>query len=323
MTPLEFFRRVYRKLSTWSQPAEPSRYGQQPILDLAPGNELIAQGLASGRPFMVARFGTAELNCVRNYLQMNELASVPPGLGRYWRRIKGHEPTWQASVRQGITNNAGFFPPTDTLLARFAQAFIAHLAQVDVLGVWHQAGEGETVQQLLPQAQLVKLRCLEPYYHAQPWSRVLAGKKVLVVHPFEDSIRQQMQKRALLFADPLVLPPFELRTVRAVQSIAGNATGYPDWFAAYDDMCQRIAATDFDVAIIGAGAYGLPLASFVKQLGKQAVHLGGATQILFGIKGKRWDDHPPIAALYNAHWQRPLPSEVPQAHTRVEDGCYW
>ena len=46
----------------------------------------------------------------------------------------------------------------------------------------------------------------------------------------------------------------------------------------------------FDVAIIGCGAYGMPLAAMLKQAGKQAIHLGGATQLLFGIKGKRWEE---------------------------------
>ena len=77
------------------------------------------------------------------------------------------------------------------------------------------------------------------------------------------------------------------------------------------------------MAIIGAGAYGLPLAAHVKRLGKKAVHLGGATQILFGIRGKRWDEMPFFQKLYNEHWVRPLPSEVPKDYQRVEGGCYW
>ena len=34
----------------------------------------------------------------------------------------------------------------------------------------------------------------------------------------------------------------------------------------------------------------MPLAAFIKSIGKKAVHLGGSTQILFGIKGERWDE---------------------------------
>lgn len=43
---------------------------------------------------------------------------------------------------------------------------------------------------------------------------------------------------------------------------------------------------NFDTAIIGCGAYGMPLAAQIKNAGRQAIHLGGAVQLLFGIKGE-------------------------------------
>lgn len=42
-------------------------------------------------------------------------------------------------------------------------------------------------------------------------------------------------------------------------------------------MEDKIKQIDFDVCIIGCGAYGLPLAAFVKRMGKQAIHLAGGT----------------------------------------------
>jgi hypothetical protein len=82
-------------------------------------------------------------------------------------------------------------------------------------------------------------------------------------------------------------------------------------------------AVDYDVCIIGAGAYGLPLGAHAKLRGKVAIHMGGATQILFGIKGRRWDHHEVIGRLYRDSWVRPRPSEIPRAAGSVEDGCYW
>ena len=46
---------------------------------------------------------------------------------------------------------------------------------------------------------------------------------------------------------------------------------------------------DYDIALIGCGAYGFPLAAYAKKTGHQAVHIGGSLQLLFGIKGKRWE----------------------------------
>ena len=88
-------------------------------------------------------------------------------------------------------------------------------------------------------------------------------------------------------------------------------------------MEQEALNLDFDVAILGCGAYGFPLAARFKRAGKKAIHLGGATQIFFGIKGKRWDDMPFFSEMYNDAWVRPLSSETPTKAKSVEDGCYW
>jgi glycerol-3-phosphate dehydrogenase len=88
-------------------------------------------------------------------------------------------------------------------------------------------------------------------------------------------------------------------------------------------MKDLINKASFDVAIIGCGAYGFPLAAHVKRIGKKAVHMGGATQILFGIKGARWNNHDFISFLYNEYWTAPNKQETPTKHKDIEGGCYW
>jgi hypothetical protein len=61
----------------------------------------------------------------------------------------------------------------------------------------------------------------------------------------------------------------------------------------------------------------------VKEQGKKAITTCGSTQILFGIKGKRWDDRGYENTLYNEYWVRPLPEKIPEQATKVEGGCYW
>lgn len=95
------------------------------------------------------------------------------------------------------------------------------------------------------------------------------------------------------------------------------------WFDALDYMYEECKQIDFDVAIIGCGAYGLPLAAKLKSHGKQVIHLGGATQLMFGIKGKRWDEMPEISKYYNEYWVRPNKNEVVKDGNKVENGCYW
>ena len=77
------------------------------------------------------------------------------------------------------------------------------------------------------------------------------------------------------------------------------------------------------MALLGCGAYGLPLAAAIKGMGRPVLQLGGALQLLFGIRGRRWEAMPPFAALMNEHWVRPLPEETPVAADKVDGGCYW
>ena len=90
-------------------------------------------------------------------------------------------------------------------------------------------------------------------------------------------------------------------------------------------MIEECKKMEFDVAIIGCGAYGYPLAAEIKRMGKVAIHLGGATQILFGIIGNRWEkDHPEFCRKFvNDAWVRPMDKEKIQNAGSVENACYW
>ena len=218
---------------------------------------------------------------------------------------------------------SGFFPLTKGMIEQFSELMYQDMKQLDILGSWRI--EEKLLLKYFPLAKRIELKALEPYLSENPWTEALAGLKVLVVHPFNTTIeRQYHDKRTLLFKDQRVLPQFKsLETIKAVQTIAGNQGEFNTWFDALDSMKEAIDAKDYDVAILGCGAYGFPLAAHIKRSGKKAIHMGGATQLLFGIKGKRWDDHPIISTFYNEHWVRPAPEDVPVDANKVENGCYW
>ena len=268
------------------------------------GNRLIYEMIRSNKPFAISRFGATELNCVRCYMENRKFDSV---------------------VKYRIKNHAGVFPDTEEVLNDFSKIYLKASSEVDVLGVWGINFEKRTINKYCKKdIKLIKPRAIEPYYFNNPWSKALEGKKVLVIHPFEDTIINQYEKRERLFSNSDILPKFgKLDTLKAVQSIAGDNDEFKDWIEAYEYMCNEISKKDFDVAIIGAGAYGLPLCSYIKKLNKQAIHMGGATQIFFGIQGKRWDKHSYISNLYNNFWVRPMKSETPKKASSVEGGSYW
>ena len=276
--------------------------------------------LAGNDPCLICRIGSTELKATLNQL---DIASSDGLLTKSIKYIRGDiGPFWcDDNIRFLMHNLSGFFPADAAGLEKFANLMLRDLQNIDVLGSW--LADEIRLEKFFPNAKIVPLIDLEPYYHADPWSEALEGKSVLVIHPYEESIKKQYAKHQVLFDDPRILPDFELMTLKAVQSIAGNKTPFTNWFDALAWMCRKVSRLNFDIAIIGAGAYSLPLASFVKNLGKKALHLGGATQILFGIKGKRWDELPFFKQLYNENWVRPLPTETPDNFRIVESGCYW
>jgi hypothetical protein len=282
-----------------------------------PASDLIAKELQADKPSMICRFGMTELYSMLAYLGDKE--DYAPSLYNHMRYITGGIPSYGYDQRMiwNMHNLSGFFPKERDWLVRFAERMLEDIKLIDILGTWRR--EEKYFADHLKHVVKVALPDLEPFTHKDPWSQVLAGKRVLVVHPFEQSIGHQYQRRHLLFKDPRVLPDFQLITIKAVQSVAENDTSFKTWFDALKYMEDRISATDFDVAIIGCGAYGLPLAAHVKRIGKKSVHMGGATQLMFGIKGKRWEGNP----LINEHWIRPDESERPAKANVVEGACYW
>lgn len=284
------------------------KYRGLDILPAAAGNAAAADAIRAGQPFLFARCGATEMRTVAEYMKN--------GSGGYTDKTRGE-----------IRTLSGVFPTEDAVLDRFCRLYVDCAHSADLLALWDVGAERQVIEGCRS-TRFTRLRALEPYYYAEPWSAALAGRRLLVVHPFAETIRAQYRHRAALFlqapggAD--TLPELaELIVIPAVQGLAGQETGYASWFDALDAMQRQMDACRYDVAVIGAGAYSLPLAAHARDTGHAAIQMSGATQLLFGIKGRRWDTHPQISRLYNAAWVRPSAAEQPRNLRAVEGGSYW
>lgn len=290
------------------------------ISNKAYSNGLIHGLLESSKPCMIGRFGSTEMNCLVNFLGYK----YPEKYKSIRGFINSKTPMWWRDelIASQLKNWSGFFPATDHNIDKFCNLMISALPNLDLLGSWLR--QEEFFKEELSHTKMVMLEDLEPFFAPNPWTSALKDKKVLVVHPFAESIMQQYLKKDLVFPD-LMLPKFDLQVIKAVQTIAGENSKFSNWFEALESMQLQIAKTNFDICIIGCGAYGFPLASFVKEFGKKAFHLAGATQLLFGIKGGRWESYQifPYKNLFNEHWVRPSKAETPSNAKIVENSCYW
>lgn len=283
-------------------------------------SQLIIDTLMDDKPCMIGRFGSTELACIMNYVgvksKKKQLLKYISGKANPW--------WWDKNIITQMQLWSGFFPPTVDKIEQFCELMIADASQVDILGSW--LSDEFYFEEQMKNIIKVKLDFLNPFFSKVAWTIALQGKKVLVVHPFSKTIESQYKKRELLFENNL-LPDFELKTIKAVQSIAGEKTDFTDWFEALEYMKAEIDKVDYDICLIGCGAYGFPLAAHVKRMGKKGFHIGGGLQLLFGISGKRWEkgnfNDSYNYKIMNEHWVRPGKDETPQNADTVEGSCYW
>ena len=267
----------------------------------ADGNNIVRERLLRNEPLMVARIGGTEMKCMYHYLNKRKNKDTPI--------------PYSQGMKEEAAFLSGIYPQEDWLIDAFCKIYIDSIKNTDIMAVWYNAGENTVCKEYCPDADLIHLDSLESFFYDNPWTEVLENKKVLIISMFDKVIKEQYQKRKVLFKNPKTLPPFELITYQAIDAIGGNEK-FESWIVTYNFMCSEIEKIDFDIAIVSAGGYGLPLAAHIKKTGKQAIHLAGATQLLFWIKGQRWDLRTKYSeGLYNEHWiylpqeTRPLKAE--------------
>jgi len=324
---LKILRKFYGKFCQTHKPDDPKLQGDQfygyvQFYDQE-ANDYVYHLLSEGKPCLVSKFGTIELGNLVLWREYNK--GIHP-FSDYVDFVKGKIPTvnWlDRGTFSGLCSNAGFFPKDISLLPKYYQINLDAMKQIDVLGSYIR--NEDIFKEELQHAKKVNLDgYYAPFYWKHPWTKALEGKKVLVVHPFAEDIRSQYQNhRTQIWQDPELLPEFELITYKSVQSMLGIKTPYKTWFDALEKMENDISKIDFDIALIGCGAYGMPLAAYVKNIGKQAVHLAGWTQVLFGIIGTRWQNNPRVSKMMNEYWIHPSPDNVPKDAKKVENACYW
>ena len=231
--------------------------------------------------------------------------------------------SWQRPAER-LYVDSGVFPVTRGEFKNFLTTYRASVADLDGICLWQDDPflrhyEKVLAAELCPRARRITYLALT--------SRVLeelAGLRWLVVSSFTKSMRIQSPKLAEIHRGK----PWAQRLQnqeRAIEFLACPTfaslapSPYRNWSEGLDRLTEAACRMDFDVALVGAGAWSLPLLSNLKKAGKKGIHLGGETQLIFGIKGRRWDHE----GIYNEAWIRPDPSETPTGFMKKENGCYW
>lgn len=277
------------------------KYGSRRKLTAQQANDFYREKILSGEPFLGARLGSGEMRRVNRYFM------------RKFGLCKDYRPDHIASV---ILNHS------PELADWYCERLVETMPLVDIMPAWCAIAEPYLIRQFAKDAKLCNIQDIEPFWYENPWTSALKGKKVLVINPFDESIQMQYKKRELLFKDKDMLPEFELHTLKSVMVLTPEDNIYGTIIDVVNDTYEKAMAIDFDIAILGCGQVGMLLAGMFKRQGKQAIYMGGALQLMFGIRGKRWDNKEEYAELFNEHWIYPV-EEPPAGAKRIEGGCYW
>lgn len=277
----------------------------------------------SDQPFFIGRNGSTELELLRYFIESKKL---PPALFTKLERYSGVWPATEESVRS------------------WAEEYVSALGELDGLAAgWYQplkAIEEDMLDRFAPKAFRTPLRSLEPYYvdDSIQWTQLLANKTVAVISSFSDTIYKQLHtvdfNKNVWPAFPKPLLPYSTRwnSIRShfppIISPADDPTswasiGIHSWSAAVDHLVQAVIDTKSQIAIIGCGGLGLLIGARLKRKNISVILLGGATQVLFGIRGARWAKHGIISKFWNPAWVSPSADETPRNALAIEGGCYW
>lgn len=285
-------------------------YRGNQVLSYRLGKKTICDLINSAQPFLVAKFGLTEVNCIETFILHKKGTTLE-----------------EECLMQSAWDTTGFFPRNDEK-AFFDALNIYYEAckSINYLAIWmREKREINLFKNCCEEGTMISARIFSNvFFDKKPWTHKLEGKEVLVIHPFAETIKKQYKNRQNLFKNQM-LPDFRLITYRCVQSIGAVNEEFSDFREAYEHMCNEIGKISFDIALIGAGAYGIPLGAFIKnEMEKQAIHIGGALQLFFGIKGGRWDAYSMYRKkIYNEFWIRPNKEETPSNNHLVDESCYW
>lgn len=293
--------------------------------DIRLGAQKVKEAMAGESTFFIGRNGTVETEALYYYITQRANHSDPLD--------------WPPRLLDQLQRHAGIFPSTPEAVDRWCKQYLSCLK--DLTGTaagWYQPFwnlENTILDRFTePTCFRTPLRSLEPYYHAPDlwWTKTLAGKKVAVVTSFANTVDKQVRSGRLAAAWPAGLMDMSgvqwtfIRTGYAPTLALGRAgwpPGITNWVKAVESVVVQVLRSKAQVAIIGCGGLGMIVGGLLKRWGVSSIVLGGATQVLFGIKGRRWANHSVISKFWGEGWVWPAADEIPGGADLIEGGCYW
>jgi hypothetical protein len=284
-------------------------------------SQIIANLLRAEVPFFAGRLGSVEAELLEIYSRRLNLQSSRPSLKSLIR------------LRKESWVSAGIWPPTKSEINKFVQEYESALESVSVMCYWndkhHLPKEKHIISSLCRFHHKASLEVLDISYLAKyaesPWTRELEGKNVLIISSFAELIIDQYKKIDSLHSLP-VLPHFNLFTLKPPVSngLAISLNSWSGQLKIFENRLENfLRHNNVDVALVSAGAYGLPISKYLFLQNIKSIYVGGSLQLYFGIWGSRWRTSELVQDLSTSKWVNPDSSTMTKGSRFVERSAYW
>jgi len=263
-------------------------------------NEVIKQSILNEYPKSFGKLGNVEAKHLVSYLQ--------------------NKPTLYGNE---LFFNAGIYIRNINDFNEWCNLLLESIKDLDYILQWCPNKEDQTVIDYCNKENVFySFEGLEPFVFGNDgWHYSLDNKNILCVSPFSETIKNQFKNFDKIWPNANI---GNILTITSPYSEALTGEQPVPWKDKLNKMLDQITQTDFDFATVGCGGFSLIVCSHIKKMGKPCVHLGGGNQILYGIRGRRWDDCFKQYEWYGTkYWVRPNDEEIPKNSFLLENGCYW
>ena len=280
----------------------------------------IERKLNNNKKFVIPRIAGEENNYIFYTILINE-KKIPPQQGVKLLRPKI------------MKNNAGIKISNMPSAIAYTNLYLKAFNECEMYSAWEPWGAVyHAIQQshdfITTQFKKEKIWAyvFDIYHHLyNPWTHALKGKRILIISPFIESMKEKVSIRKDIYGVDL-FPDCEFVFIKPPQTQADEPSEEFDVeFHKFTNNLDKIKDT-FDVALCSCGGYGNLVCGYIYDvLDKSAIYVGGVLQMYFGIYGTRWlRERKDIMRIYmNEHWSRPKELEKPKNHEKVENNCYW
>ena len=276
------------------------------IYDNIVGSNLFINKIRSPNKFLISRIGGIELDLYLQYkltgaeslINSYKYSIMKKYAGYYDEKDDPNNIIKYCDLFEKCYKNSEIIMIANANLSSYTKLFaINHPYYTDI---WPDQNSHSMIERLLKNKIAIDYHgILESFEYFNQWFPLLDGKKILIISPFDNEIRNQLQFKDELFPKHFLKKYPNFRSVDYVHTyltLDNYEKPHKNWFETYNYYCSQIDSKNFDIALLFCGCYAYPLSNYIyEKIGKSAIIVGGIGQLLFGIRGKRYE---------NAYFQR-------------------